>query len=123
VHITRVYSDEHGTSHFADEDIAFTSTPFAPPAPDLHVSAFAPATRIGFVQEPPGWSGAAHPTPRRQYILILDGAMRVEVSDGETRTFPTGSILLLEDVTGDGHRTTFIGDEDICVALVQTPDA
>jgi hypothetical protein len=118
-----VYSDERGASHFADEEITFTSISYAPPAPDIHVSAFVPASRIGFSRESPGWSGAAHPTPRGQYILILAGTVRVEVSDGETRVFPPGTILRLEDVSGEGHRTTFIGDEDICIALVHAPEA
>jgi hypothetical protein len=121
VRITRVYSDAGGETHFADEEISFSEIDYAPPAPPLHVSAFVPASRIGFLQEPAGWIGEAHPTPQRQYVLILAGTFQASVSDGEERTFPAGSVVLLEDVTGAGHRTSFIGDEELCIALVQVP--
>lgn len=120
--ITRLYSDERGTTHFADEEMTFTIADFAPPAPALHVSAFAQATRIGFCQEPAGWTGDAHPTPRRQYVLVLAGEFHVTVSDGEERTFTPGSVILLEDTAGDGHRSAFTGTDDACLALVQLPD-
>lgn len=121
--VTRVYTDEHGETHFADEELTFTATDFAPPAPPLHVSAFVPATRIGFLQEPAGWVGTAHPTPRRQYILVLAGEFQVQVSAGEERVFTPGSVLLLEDTDGAGHRSAFLGSDDACLAVVQLPDA
>lgn len=121
--LTRVFSDCHGETHFADEELTFAATTFAPPAPQLHVSAFVPATRIGFLQEPAGWVGEAHPTPRRQYVLVLAGAFQVIVSDGAVRTFMPGTIVLLEDTNGAGHRSTIVGADDLCLALVQLPDA
>ena len=121
--ITRIYADTDGETHFADEDLTFNAIDYAPPAPPLHVSEFIPATRIGFVQEPPGWFGDAHPTPTRQYVLILAGTIQASVSDGDERTFPPGSVVLLDDTVGAGHRTSFIGTDDLCLALVQVPDA
>jgi hypothetical protein len=121
--ITRLYSDEHGETHFADEALTFTTTDFAPPAPPLHISAFVPATQIGFLQEPAGWVGAAHSTPRRQFVIVLAGQFQVQVSDGEDRTFTTGCVLLLEDTAGAGHRSAFLGTDDLRLALVQLLDA
>ena len=43
--------------------------------------------------------------PQRQFIVLLDGAMEIEASDGERRTFRGGEVLLMEDTTGRGHRT------------------
>src|SRR5690349_14210753 len=120
--ITRIYSDPRGQTHFQDVEVTFTATDFAPPAPPLHTSEFVTATRIGFLQEPAGWAGEAHRTPRRQYAIVLAGEFHVIVSDGEARTFLPGSVALLEDTTGDGHRSAFTGTDDLCLALVQLPD-
>jgi hypothetical protein len=115
---TRLYADADGITHFDDVAIPVTATPYAPPAPPLHVSAFEAATRIGFVQEPTGWRGDWHPSPRRQYVLILGGSFRVEVGDGAVRDFPPGSVVLLEDCTGRGHSTDFTGNDACMLALV-----
>jgi len=42
---TRVYADENGESHFEDVEVEFSPVDFAPPAPPLDLSAFAPATQ------------------------------------------------------------------------------
>ena len=46
-----------------------------------------------------------HPAPRRQWLLLLDGEIEIEVGNGEKRRFRGGDILRLEDVDGRGHRT------------------
>ncbi len=46
-----------------------------------------------------------HNTPRRQYVIILEGGVDFTVSGGETRRFSAGDVVLLEDTTGDGHRS------------------
>ena len=48
--------------------------------------------------------------PRRQLIIHLAGEAEVEVSDGEVRRFGPGSVMLVEDVSGKGHRTRRVGD-------------
>ena len=44
-----------------------------------------------------------HPAPRRQYIINLDAAVEVTVSDGETRVIGAGEVFLAEDIHGKGH--------------------
>jgi hypothetical protein len=46
-----------------------------------------------------------HTAPARQYIILLDGAIAIETSLGEKREFKAGDVLLVEDVTGKGHKT------------------
>ena len=48
-----------------------------------------------------------HPAPRRQFIVLLDGEIEIEVSSGEPRKriFHGGDVLLMEDTAGRGHRT------------------
>lgn len=53
-----------------------------------------------------------HNAPRRQYIITLTGKCEVTASGGQKMTFDKDHILLVEDVTGKGHTTRFIGPED-----------
>jgi hypothetical protein len=119
---TRLYADGDGVTHFEDLSIPMTAISYAPPASDVHISAFTDAARIGFSQEAAGWHGDWHPSPRRQYVLILGGSFRVEVGDGEVRDFLPGGVVLLEDCTGRGHNTDFTGNDDCMLALVHLAD-
>ncbi|MCW3169922.1 hypothetical protein OMO38_15465 [Chryseobacterium sp. 09-1422] len=78
--ITRIFSDERGESHFEDLEI-----PFRKVSADYD---------YGF-----------HHAPQKQYIVLLDGGVEIETSLGEIRKFQTGEILLVEDVSGKGHKT------------------
>ena len=115
----RVYADSDGESHFEDVGVEFTLVEFAPPAPPLNVSAFTPASRLGFLNAPPGWYGDWHPAPRRQFIFYLAGELESEVSDGEVRRFGPGSVTLLEDTTGKGHTSRVVSSGELLGVVVQ----
>ena len=122
VKYVRVYADDDGESHMEDVGIAFTSVDFAPPAPPIDVSAFAPATAYGLLRSPPGWYGDWHPTPQRQVFFYLAGEVEAETSDGEVRRFGPDSVTLVEDTTGKGHHSRVVGMTDVLLAVVQLPD-
>ena len=63
-----------------------------------------------------------HPAPQRQFIFNLQGSVRIEVSDGEIRTFGPGSFFLVEDTQGRGHRSKLVGNEDRLSVWVHLPD-
>lgn len=44
-----------------------------------------------------------HTAPRRQYVVMLEGEVEIEIGDGTKRIFGTGEILLAEDTTGQRH--------------------
>ena len=115
----RIYSDDEGASHFEDVDPAFVPVEFAPPAPPLNVADPIPAHRVLFAEVPSGWTGDWHPAPARQFAFIMTGTVEVSVSDGEKRRFAAGSVVLLEDVSGQGHRTRVAGEEDVRMVFVQ----
>lgn len=119
---TRIYADEAGESHFEDVEIEFSSVDFAPPAPPLDVSKFNPATQYGFLKADTGWFGDWHPAPRRQIMLYLSGEIEAEVSDGEIRRFGPGSITLVEDTTGKGHRSRVVGETEAFGVVIQLQD-
>ena len=101
--------------------VALVGNDFAPPAPPLNVAAPIPAVQLVFVTMPPGWYGDWHPAPRRQYWVHIAGQIDVEVSDGEIRRFNPGDVGLLEDVTGKGHVTRVISQDEVRGMFVQLP--
>ena len=63
-----------------------------------------------------------HPAPRKQFLLIIQGTLRIEASNGEKRNFSPGSIVLLEDIAGTkGHISRVIGPEDVYAAVMPVP--
>ncbi len=61
------------------------------------------ATGIIFRETPGDYDYSWHNTPRRQFVIILEGGVDFTVSDGETRRFGGGDVVLLEDMNGEGH--------------------
>jgi len=98
--ITRVYASSDGHSHFEEIDI-----PLRDAGTIGRLSEGLPVERIIFRENDRNYDYDWHHAPQRQYIIMLDGEIEIEVSDGEKRKFRGGDILLVEDVTGRGHRT------------------
>ena len=116
---TRIYADTDGNSHFEDVAIEIEPIDFAPPAPPVHLSEPTEVKRSMFICLPEGWFGGWHPAPARQFYFCLSGELEVEISDGTLRRFPAGSAVLLEDVSGKGHKTRVISSTDAYAAVVQ----
>jgi hypothetical protein len=120
----RLYTDEHGESHFEDLSITLDPANFAPPAAPLNVAQFLPVTHSFWVGAPVNWAGdAPHPAPRRQIFCIVQGEFVVTASDGEARRLPTGTVILLEDTWGKGHSTQVTSSEDALIFAVALPDS
>src|SRR5713101_9041990 len=115
----RLYADEFGESHFEDIEITLTLTDYAPPAPPLSLSAFLPASQVRFMNAPEGWASDWHPSSARNLFFVISGEWEVTASDGETRRFPVGSVLLVDDTHGKGHSSRVLGNTDSLAAIVQ----
>ena len=98
--ITRVYSDSNGDSHFEDIEI-----PLREAGNIGKLSDTLPAKGIIFREVEPSYDWNFHTAPQKQYIILLDGIIEIETSLGEKRIFKGGEILLVEDITGKGHKT------------------
>ena len=99
--VTRVYTDKSGETHFEDVDIQLE---------DFHddiikMSKPVKATDMAFSTFSGALSESWHTAPRKQAIIILDGKVDLEVSDGTKRRFCSGHVIVLEDTTGKGHTT------------------
>ena len=98
--ITRIYSDAAGDSHFEEVEITLKDAGDIGLLSEKH-----PARNIIFREVLPTYDYDFHTAPQRQYIILLDGEIQIETSLGDIRRFAGGDVLLVEDVTGKGHRT------------------
>ena len=122
MYYTKIFVDKEGETHSMDIEIGLELVEYAPPAPPLLISQFNPAKRYAFSVFPSGWFGDWHPTPRKQVYFILSGKLEGRVSDGETRQFGPGSIVLVDDTTGKGYVTKVLGSEDVLSAVIHLDD-
>ncbi|MDX2187345.1 MAG: hypothetical protein SFV32_10460 [Opitutaceae bacterium] len=100
MHYTRIYADNEGTSHFEDVSLSLHDS-----GEIGRLSAPQSASGLIFRETSDTYDYSWHPAPRRQWIILLDGAIEIQVGDGSTRRFGGGEILLVEDTSGSGHRT------------------
>ena len=114
-----MYVDENGDSHFEDVEVEMSLVDISPPTPPMGVSSSMPSTNIVFSSTPVGWYGEPHPVPQRLIIIYLAGEMEVTVSDGETRRFGSGSVVLVEDTSGKGHASRVVGNDNVLAVMVQ----
>ena len=113
----RLFADEVGESHFEDVEIDMSSIQYAPPAPSLDISEPTEAKRFFWLRFPKDWHDAAHPSPRRQLFVVLEGEVEGWTSSGDTRTLKAGDRLLMEDTTGKGHGARPINGEALAVVI------
>src|SRR5689334_24754511 len=121
--IPRVWTDELGGSHFADLDLPEAMMPSAPGLPDMRSTSSMPVESFRLITTTPqamarGW----HPAPARQFVIVMKGAIAVEVSDGEVRRLDPGSMIFLEDIRGKGHLNRMVNDQAIMLAFLIVPE-
>lgn len=100
MHVTRVATDASGESYFEDVEV-----PLRDGGEIGRLSEPVAARSVIFRENDPDYDFDWHRAPERQLIVLLDGAIEIEVGSGEKRRFSGGDILLVEDTTGRGHRT------------------
>ena len=114
----RIFADEEGCSHFETQTVDLAARDYAPPAPSLNTSVMASADNSVFLELPVGWYGNWHPTPVRQWLIFMTGKCEFEAGDGEKVIRKAGDIIMLDDLTGNGHQTKVLGDEPVRIAAI-----
>lgn len=118
VQCVRLFADENGDSHFVDIEFSMAEIQYAPPAPALEISEPTDATKFFWFRFPKDWHDAAHPSPRRQLFVVLEGEVEGWTSNGDTRIFKAGDRLLMEDTSGKGHGARPVNGEAVAVVIV-----
>lgn len=96
--LPRIYVGEDNQSHFEELELPMVEERRA-------VSVWLENARAAFVESPALGPQDWHHAPRRQIVVVLSGALEIEVGDGSTRRFDAGQFFLADDLRGQGHRT------------------
>ncbi len=118
----RIYNSPDAESHFEDVDVPLAPVDYAPPAPAIDLSAALPVGECRFFSVAEAWFGDWHPTPRPQFCFIATGRLAAETTDGETREFGPGDLVLLQDTAGRGHTTRAVGGQAASGVFVTLSD-
>jgi quercetin dioxygenase-like cupin family protein len=118
---TRIFADDAGTSHFEELPMELDRMDSTSSVPSIDVAGPLAVSQARFSVMAPGFVADWHPAPRVQYSLHLSGELEVETGDGDVRRLGPGSIVLLEDVHGQGHRTRVIGDQPMVGVFLHVP--
>ena len=113
--INRLYTGPDGQTHAEDIEVKF-----GPNGTDPFKLAAGAGAEIR--RAPPGRVADWHTAPRRQYVITLSGQGEIELIDGKKIRLGPGSINLAEDLTGKGHITRVIGNEDRVTIAIPVVD-
>lgn len=121
---SEIYEGGDGKTHFRNITVDLKSTDFVPPAAPAGIGGLQPATHTLFSAIGANWgradykAGVPHPTPKRQFLVMLSGTGTMITTDGDRRRLAPGTVVLLTDVSpSKGHFT--IADKPIGVAFIQ----
>jgi hypothetical protein len=106
---TRIVGTDDGGSRFEDAELRLTEQQVADGVPPMLVGGLSSSAGVVFLRSA-AFDSDPHPAPRRQWVVMLRGAIEVEVSDGTRRRFGPGDLVLVTDTTGTGHVTVAVGD-------------
>jgi hypothetical protein len=119
---TRLFADAQGRSCLEDVEVALSPGLATPPAEPLHTAPFLASEGTFWIGAPAAWKGEEpHPAPRRMVSVTVRGEYEVTVSGGALRRFPAGSVLLIEDTWGEGHKTRITSAEGAVTFTVGLP--
>ena len=113
----RLYCGPDGNTHFQDVTADLRKTNFAPPAPPIHIGSDFAASKAFFGGFDAGWgtqdleNRLNHPTPAKQFGIVLQGTFSITTTDGETRRLGPGSVFWLEDTAPCKGHITVVGDQ------------
>jgi hypothetical protein len=104
--VTRLYTGPDGLTHADEVEVKLTGNP------QNEISEMLKVTGAEIHRAPAGRVNDWHTAPRRQYVITLSGRGEIEVAGGKKISLEPGHIELAEDLTGKGHITKVVGNED-----------
>ncbi len=113
--LTRMYQGDDGTSQFEDIEIPLKHFEIGDVTRRLFPNS------ISFRISQPGLFVDWHNAPGKHMIIVIQGKVQTEVTNGEVRSFGPGEICLAEDVEGPGHKTTDLEGPRLSL-MVSLPD-
>ncbi|MDN3354577.1 hypothetical protein [Actinomadura sp. DC4] len=117
---TRVVRTGDGGSRFEDGALPLTERRIADGVPPMFTGGLSASAAVTFLRSA-DFDSDPHPAPREQWVVMVRGAIEVEVSDGERRRFGPGDLVFVSDTTGRGHVTAAIGEPPFEALFVPAP--
>jgi len=106
---TAVVPTAEGGSAFEDRAVCLEERSVMPGDPPVEMVQLSAAGGVLFLRAGP-FDRPPHQAPRRQWVVPLRGMLQVTVTDGTSRRFGPGDLILVTDTTGSGHTTVSIGE-------------
>ena len=100
-----LFTGSDGESHFEELDFPF-------PGPEGAGAGEVKAAGVSYSRFPAGYEMGWNNAPRRQYVIGLKGRTLLTMRDGTSVEVGPGDVVLAEDVTGPGHHTRMVGDDE-----------
>ena len=125
---SRLYTGADGETHFEDVTVDFIAVEHGDSIAPIWMSVTGQIKTEGFrfFVTAAGWDGREkHPSPQRQFLFVISGVMEIIASDGESRTFGPGKVLLVEDVArnkGKGHSSQMVSSSIGVFVIVPLAD-
>lgn len=119
--IVRIYADADGESRF--EDLTLDLGDLTVGTLSTGSTELWPAASLQFRSVEQDFESDLHTAGRRQLVINLVGSNVLEVSGGEVRTLGPGSVVLVEDTTGRGHKAAKRTGEPLQMLIVHLGDA
>jgi hypothetical protein len=116
----RIYTGPDGETHCEDLEMETTVAELTANVPPVTISQTFSGTGVFFLSTrvtPESEDLEFHTAPGKMLVIQLKGASEQETSDGTRRVFHPGDVGIVEDVTGKGHRSRYMGEE-VLLALV-----
>ena len=113
----RLVADKNGKTRLEDATLQLDEADYRPPAPMVYVSHAYRSDGVQFIRLPSGWTAEALNVPKKQFMLCLKGQLEITVSGGDKRSFGPGDCILMEDVGGEGHKSSVTGEEFVAAVV------
>ena len=95
---TRIVSTDDGGTAFEDAELHLN---------EQQIGALGPADGVLFFRFDT-FDSEPHPASEPQWVVMLRGVIEVQVSDGTSRQFGPGDLVLATDTDGRGHITRVV---------------
>jgi uncharacterized cupin superfamily protein len=106
---TRVVRTQDGGSAFEDAELDLTERRISAGVPPMFTCGMSVSGAVTFLRSAE-FDSDPHPAPREQWVVMVRGAIEVQVSDGARRRFGPGDLVYVTDTTGSGHVTAAVGE-------------
>lgn len=116
--VWRIFSRDDGSSSMEPIELPIEDTGRGGGTSKLLAGEGVVVRRIA-IRNDPAW----HTAPRRQMTATISGEGEIETGDGQVIRLVPGVVLLLEDLTGQGHITRTLGNSDRIALFMPLDDA